>query len=88
MLSNPARGENPNNGLGPEKTFGAQSTDVFKVRDREDAFIAMFDVWRPERPIDSRYLWLPVTIEEGRPVVRYRETWELSWFDHDMEAGQ
>lgn len=81
MLGNPARGTNPDNGLGPDKTFGAQSTDVFRVRGKEAAYIAMFDVWRPENPIDGYYIWLPVTFQDERPVVRFRETWNLSVFD-------
>lgn len=86
MLGNPARGTNPDNGLGPEKTFGAQSTDVFRVRGKEDAYIAMFDVWRPENPISGSYIWLPVRIEDGQPIVRYREPWDLSVFEDATAA--
>lgn len=28
-------------------------------------------------PNEARYIWLPIDFEEGRPVVRWRNTWEL-----------
>ena len=52
---------NPANGLGPEKTWGGQSTFVLRVESEPDRFIAMFDVWNPDNQLDSRYIWLPVT---------------------------
>lgn len=80
-LGNPAKGINPNNGIGPEKTFGAQSTYIFPVQDKSGAYIAMFDMWRPRNQIDSRYIWLPVTIEDGRFIVKWLNEWDLSYFD-------
>lgn len=65
-LGNPCEGTNPANGLGPELTWGGQSTCVFKV-EGEDAFVAMFDVWRPENAIDGRYVWKRVSFtDDGR----------------------
>ena len=63
-LGNPCAGTNPHNGLGPEKTFGGQSTYVVPVVGREDAYVALFDEWRPEDAIDGRYYWLPVRFED------------------------
>ena len=83
---NPARGVNPTNGLGPEKTFGGQSTFLLPVHGKPGAFIAMFDVWTPENPIDGRYIWLPAEFEDGNIIVRYREQWDLSVFDR-VNAG-
>jgi len=37
--------------------------------------IFMADVWRPRRPIDARYIWLPITFSDGKPVVRWQEQW-------------
>ncbi|MEM6821747.1 MAG: glycoside hydrolase family 43 protein [Verrucomicrobiota bacterium] len=65
---NPMTGINPNNQLGPEKTFGAQSTCIFDVIDPPGSRIAMFDVWRPENPIDGRYIWLPFDGLTGRGI--------------------
>ena len=71
-LGNPCMGENS------EITFGGQSTYILPVAGREDAFIAMFDLWRPENAIDGRYMWLPVEFENERIVLRYRDAWDLS----------
>ncbi|MEN8127469.1 MAG: glycoside hydrolase family 43 protein [Planctomycetota bacterium] len=80
-LGNPCRGgTNPHNNLGPEQTFGAQSTYILPVRDKEGAFIAMFDVWTPDNPINGRYIWLPVTFEKERIIVRWRNEWDLGVF--------
>ncbi len=59
-LGNPCTGVNPANGLGPEKTWGGQSTFLFH-NDRTGEDIACFDIWRPDDAIDGRYIWLPIT---------------------------
>jgi hypothetical protein len=80
-LENPCVGINPQNQLGPEKTFGGQSTCVLPVQGKQDAYIAMFDIWRPEDAIDGRYVWLPVTFNHGGLQVTWIDEWELSIFD-------
>lgn len=80
-LGNPCRGVNPHNELGPELTFGGQSTYILPVQGKEDAFIAMFDVWTPRNPIDGRYIWLPVTFEDGKIIVEWKDKWDLSVFE-------
>lgn len=84
-LGNPAEGINSRNGLGPEVTFGGQISFILPVQGKEDAFIALFDIWQPERPIEGRYMWLPVTIESGRPSIKWRDTWALSVFDQPAQ---
>jgi len=74
-LDNPCRGLNPTNGLGPERTFGGQSTCVFPVAGRPGAFVAMFDEWHPENAIDGRYIWLPVKSSPGGFLVPWRAEW-------------
>mgnify|MGYP002623442733 CR=1 FL=1 len=68
--------QHPNPCVGPkaEKTFGGQSTFVLKVADR---FIFMGDIWRPRHPSDARYLWLPIDFVDGKPVVQWKEQWNL-----------
>ena len=69
------RGVNPANGLGPEKTWGAQST--FSIPPDETTggrWIAMFDLWRPEDAIDGRYAWLPADFRDGRLEISWRDT--------------
>jgi len=79
-LGNPARGVNPHNHLGPDKTFGGQSTFVYPVAGRRDAWIAMFDINLPQNPITSGYIWLPIEFDGDRPVIRWRDQWDLSVF--------
>ena len=74
-LGNPCRGTNPANGLGPELTWGAQSTFLLPVAGQPDAVIAMFDIWKPENQIDSRYIWLPVKFENDRLWIEWRDSW-------------
>jgi hypothetical protein len=79
-LPNPCRGVNPINNLGPDKTFGGQSTYVYPVAGRPDAWIAMFDINKPEDPINAGYIWLPIEFEAHQPVIRWRDQWDLSDF--------
>lgn len=80
-LGNPCVGTNPANGMGPELTFGGQSTCVFQVPGRADDYIAMFDIWTPDNPIDGRYAWLPITFADGRFIVAWRDGWSLEACD-------
>lgn len=63
-------------------TFEAQSTYILPLPGRPDAFIFMADRWRPKDAIDGRYVWLPVQFKAGVPFVTWRDTWDLSIFDH------
>jgi hypothetical protein len=80
-LGNPCEGVNPQIGLGSEKTFGGQSTFILPVHGKREAFIAMFDLWRPENAIDGRYLWLPIRFEDERYRISWASQWDLSHFD-------
>jgi beta-xylosidase len=80
-LGNPCEGTNTENGLGPEKTFGGQSTFILPVQGKEDAFIALFDLWRPDNAIDGRYAWLPITFTDTGFKIKWENTWDLSRFD-------
>ena len=67
---------NPCVGEDAELTFGGQSTCVLPVYGKEDAFIFMADVWRPESLADSRYIWLPVDFDDnGIPVIGWKSCW-------------
>ncbi|SFU20055.1 Glycosyl hydrolases family 43 [Algoriphagus locisalis] len=74
-LGNPAVGE------GADLTFDSQSTFIVPVQGKTDAFIFMADRWRPENAIDGRYVWLPIQMKEGRPVLEWQDSWDLSYFD-------
>jgi len=72
---------NPCLGKGSDKTFGGQSTYILKVPDKKDAYIAMFDLWRPRNPIDGRYMWLPVEFTDKGIVIKNLSQWDLSVFE-------
>jgi len=82
-LDNPCVGMNPGNKLGPEKTFGGQSTYILPVQGKKDAFIALFDLWRPKNAIDGRYIWLPIQFTDTGFKVEWQDKWDLSFFDRN-----
>jgi len=84
-LGNPCVGINPQNDMGPEKTFGAQSTFIFPVQDKDNAFIAMFDIWTPANAIDGRYVWLPMQFSKDGFTIRWFNEWDLPIFDDNPD---
>ncbi len=82
-LGNPCvGGANTYNDLGPDKTFGGQSTYVLPAPGYEGQgkFIAMFDIWQPGDLKKSRYMWLPLVIQDGKPVIEWAKQWKVSDF--------
>ncbi len=69
---------NPCVGEGAKLTFSSQSTFIFPVAGKKDQFIFMADRWTPRTPIDGRYIWLPIHFENGLPVLRWYEKWNLN----------
>ena len=68
-LGNPCVGEDA------DLTFHGQSTYVLQVGEGDAArYIFMADRWTPENAIDGRYLWLPISFEGERPVIRWQDT--------------
>lgn len=65
---NPCRGEDS------LTTFHSQGTFILPLADGQLIFMA--DRWRPENPIDGRYIWLPVEWEDGLPVIRWKKKWK------------
>jgi hypothetical protein len=81
-LGNPCTGATPRNHLGPQLTFGGQSTFILPVQGKPGAYIVLFDVWRPENLIASGYVWLPIRFEKNRFSISWLDTWDLSVFKH------
>ena len=77
-LDCPCKGVNPMNGLGPEKTWGGQSTFVLPVVGQPGKFIAMFDMWNSRNQLDSRYIWLPVRFVGDTLEIVWQDELELS----------
>lgn len=84
-LGNPCVGTNPQNGMGPEKTFGGQSTFILPVQGKKNAFIAMFDIWRPDNAIEGRYVWLPMRFCRNGFTIKWMSEWDLSIFDDNPD---
>ena len=60
-------------------SFDSQSTFVLPVAGAADAFVFIADRWRPDNPIDGRYVWLPVDFRpDGRPYLQWRDHWKLN----------
>jgi len=72
---------NPCIGQDSALTFYSQSTFVLPVQGKEDAFIFMGDRWAPENPIDGRYIWLPVKFDGDRPILEWKDAWDLTVFN-------
>lgn len=75
--------QHPNPCIGPKAniTFGGQSTYIQRVEGKKDAFVFMADIWRPKHPVDARYIWLPIQFENGKPVLKWMDNWNLDFFD-------
>lgn len=74
-LGNPCVGEDS------ELTFHSQSTFALPVQGKKNAFIFMADRWHPQNPIDGRYIWLPIEFKEGGIILRWRDEWNLDFYN-------
>lgn len=79
-LGNPCEGVNPHNDLGPDLTFGGQSASIIPVAGRADAFVAFFDINKPEHPCESLYVWLPISFAGDRMSIAWRDAWSPDEF--------
>lgn len=64
------------------KCYTSQPAYVFPVQGRDRCFIYMGDRWNSGNVGGSKYVWLPLSIRSGYPAVRWKESWNLSFFDH------
>jgi hypothetical protein len=65
-------------------TYGAQSTMLIKVvGTKATTVIFMGDIWRPNTQWDSRYLWMPLEIGDGKLVLPEPREWTL-----DIKTGE
>lgn len=68
---------NPCSGTASQKaaTFDSQSTYVLPVAGRANLYIFLADRWKPENPIEGRYVWLPIRWHNDRPVLEWINSW-------------
>ena len=68
---------NPCIGKDGDKTFYSQSTFVLPINGSSNTFIFMADRWKEEDLGDSRYIWLPFTIEDDEVQIQWLDYWQL-----------
>jgi len=67
-----------------KNTYGAQSTMLIKVTGtKATTVIFMGDIWRPNTQWDSRYLWMPVELGDGKLTLPEPREWTL-----DIKTGE
>ena len=65
--------DNPCKGKGAATTYEAQSTYVLPVNGKKNSFIFMADRWNKTNLPDSRYIWLPLLVKDGKPEINWVE---------------
>lgn len=70
----------PCTGKDADKTFYAQSTYVQPVHGKKDLYVALFDRWNKKDLENSRYVWLPISFEDGKITIPWRDRWTVSDF--------
>lgn len=61
-----------------KKTYGSQSTMLIKVTGKKGTtIIFMGDIWKPRTQWDSRYLWMPLEIGDGKLWLPEPKPWKL-----------
>ena len=60
------------------RTYGSQSTMLLRVAGSKDTTVIFVgDIWRPRTQWDSRYLWMPVEIGDGKLWLPEPKEWTL-----------
>ena len=53
----------------------------------DGSYVAMFDRWNKTSLDDSRYVWLPLTFRDGRPVIEWTDRWSPSVRPREKRPG-
>ena len=77
---NPLRGVNPHNGLGPDKSFEGQPNFILPVPGKPGLYVLLMDVWQPDDPITSGYIWLPFRAYDRPLEINWIGRWNLDSF--------
>lgn len=60
-------------------TYNAQSSMLVKVvGSKQSAVIFMGDIWKPKELWDSRYLWMPLEMQDGAMHLPSPQPWQLN----------
>ena len=67
-----------------KNTYGSQSTLLLKITGtKTTSVIFMGDLWKPQSQWDSRYLWMPVEIGDGKLSLPEPKEWTV-----DVKTGE
>ena len=66
---------NPCTGPGSDSTYFAQSSFVLPIAGKINQFVFMSDRWNKTNLEDSRYVWLPLKMDHGKPVIEWKTEW-------------
>ena len=67
---------NPCAGPGADSTYLAQSTFILPLKDKRNQFVFMADRWNKTNLEDSRYVWLPLTMDGEKPIIEWKVSWK------------
>ena len=66
------------------KTYGSQSTMLLKIAgSKATSVIFMGDMWKPQSQWNSRYLWMPLEIGNGKMSLPKPQSWRIN-----VETGE
>lgn len=68
---------NPCVGSNSQLTFLAQGTYVLPVQNKENTYIFMSDQWNPKNLRDSKYVWLPLYVNNEGVTIKWIDSWEI-----------
>ena len=69
---------NPCIGPGAEQTWKSQSTYVIPLKGHDSSYLFMADQWNKTDLEQSRYVWLPLTINsKGIPEIEWKDKWSI-----------
>lgn len=67
-------------------TYGSQSTFLVKIVGKaKTSVIFMADIWRPKTQWDSRYLWMPLEIGDGKLWLPEPKPWKINLKTGEVE---
>ncbi|HUP12026.1 MAG TPA: hypothetical protein VM187_07440, partial [Niastella sp.] len=72
LLGNWTKQGDPCTGPGADTTFGAQSTFVLPVAGKLDQYVFMADRWNKTNLETSRYVWLPLRVENNKLQISWK----------------
>jgi hypothetical protein len=73
---------NPCTGPNADSTSGAQSTFVLPVSGKKDTYIFMADQWNKTDLENSRYIWLPLQVTNGKPIIKWTREFVSPLIEH------